>query len=438
MSLPSSFRAPTRPRGTWVVALAALLGAFGAGCQTDLGPCDVQAARSIVYTDDSLGSPAYAGQALIIQSCGSGSYCHAASATDRLGVPAGLDFDLRLATTAEETERLRDDQWTVYRFRDSIYEEVRHGYMPPGAVGAEVAAAGPRYRDLPPLDSAEARSVLRNWLSCGVPVVERMADDRPPGVEPVGAIVAPSPTVDASSCAQGLEVCQQMCVDTTSDPANCGTCDLACSGSEVCYDGGCLAGGCPGGTTDCGGACVDTTSSSAHCGDCTTTCGTNRTCSASACVCVAGLTDCGGACVDTDTNTAHCGGCNSPCGAGEACEGGVCVTCGEGISFAADIQPIFTNSCGGRTGCHLTTTRPAGNLSLLAGKSYAQLVNVPADACAGRVRVVPGSPETSYLIDKLRARNMCRGVQMPASATPLSEPTLQLLEAWICGGAPNN
>ena len=78
-------------------------------------------------------------------------------------------------------------------------------------------------------------------------------------------------------------------------------------------------------------------------------------------------------------------------------------------------------------------------LNLTAGKSYASLVNVAASQCKdGRKRVVPGSPSTSYLVQKLIGVNMCSGSQMPKQGQGLPSTQEQTIANWICIGAPNN
>ena len=44
------------------------------GCAPELGEGDVESAREVVY--DQRGLPAFAGQAIMIQSCGAGGHCH--------------------------------------------------------------------------------------------------------------------------------------------------------------------------------------------------------------------------------------------------------------------------------------------------------------------------------------------------------------------------
>lgn len=161
------------------------------GCSRSVGPVDEQAALEVVY--DSSGVPAFAGQALAIQSCGAGGFCHSADieAEDRFGAPHGLNLDVRLASTTVEVEqealdRLVRDQDFILQNRVLLWEQVSSLRMPPAG------AVGERYRDavgdlgydrfddsgeaigpLPGLDTEEGREIFRNWLAAAVPVVER-------------------------------------------------------------------------------------------------------------------------------------------------------------------------------------------------------------------------------------------------------------------------
>src|SRR5262249_13078942 len=69
--------------------------------------------------------------------------------------------------------------------------------------------------------------------------------------------------------------------------------------------------------------------------------------------------------------------------------------------------------------------------------SYTNLVNRPvtnADpAAAGSTLVVPGDPNASFLIKKLKST--APGDRMPQSGQPLSKGTIQLSEKWIKRGA---
>lgn len=82
----------------------------------------------------------------------------------------------------------------------------------------------------------------------------------------------------------------------------------------------------------CGNACVNTQSDPANCGTCGNVCGAGLLCSLGACSssCANGLTACGAACADTMTNPANCGTCGNACGAGQTCSGGICTGGGTG------------------------------------------------------------------------------------------------------------
>ncbi len=107
------------------------------------------------------------------------------------------------------------------------------------------------------------------------------------------------------------------------------------------------------------------------------------------------------------------------------------------VSFAATIQPIFTNSCA-KANCHVGPV-PTGNMNLAAGQAYNQIVNVPASGLGGQIRVIPNNANNSYLIRKLEGGPNIVGGQMPADGPPfLSAPTIQLIRDWINQGAMNN
>lgn len=402
--------------------------------------------------------------------------------------------------------------------RSAIYSQVLHGHMPPtGRGGDDALAAGrarryvrspgtPEERLLPSLHTEEGHELLRNWLACGVHVIEATEGES----TGVGDIVPP-----LSPCDPGLTECEEGCVDTTGDPLHCGACGVACvaprsecvsggcgcpspssacgelcvnhdndgehcggcdiaCGARVCSMGSCVDTCAPGemdcagscvdlavstthcgacGTTcrsdeicasgacacpagiDCAGACIDDTTDPMNCGGCGVVCGVRRDCVASSCVCGAGRTECGGTCVDTSTDPANCGACGATCGA-DPCVGSACVTCGPAVSFAADVQPIFTSTCLG-SGCH-SGPGPAASLSLEAGRAHAELVGVPA-SCGTLPLVRAGSEADSYLLRKLTGVAICSGERMPREMTlgvpPLDAARMDVIRAWICRGA---
>jgi hypothetical protein len=111
---------------------------------------------------------------------------------------------------------------------------------------------------------------------------------------------------------------------------------------------------------------------------------------------------------------------------------------GAGVSFAIDVQPLFTKSCLS-SGCHGATA--AKGLDLSTNKAYQELVGVKAEECAaggGRQLVVAGNPDQSYLIDKLKGTNLCSGVRMPAKKPALADAEIQTIADWITAGAMDN
>ena len=76
----------------------------------------------------------------------------------------------------------------------------------------------------------------------------------PPGIAAVStiSIFSTSVTVPAPTCSAGLTLCSGECVDTVSDPFNCGGCGNVCRTSKPnCNEGNCT--GCPFGTQSCSG-----------------------------------------------------------------------------------------------------------------------------------------------------------------------------------------
>lgn len=93
---------------------------------------------------------------------------------------------------------------------------------------------------------------------------------------------------------------------------------------------------------------------------------------------------------------------------------------------------IFTPIC---TTCHIGAGAPAG-LRLDAGNSYAMLVNVASAEVPGTLRVNPGNPNASYLVQKIEG-TAAVGVRMPANGPPyLPQDRIDLVRRWITAGAP--
>lgn len=98
--------------------------------------------------------------------------------------------------------------------------------------------------------------------------------------------------------------------------------------------------------------------------------------------------------------------------------------------FASIQSHVFTPIC---TACHAGGAAPQG-LRLDAANSYALLVGVPSNEVPSVLRVAPGDPDHSYLIQKLEG-HAAVGAQMPFGGPPLAAETIAVIRQWITDGA---
>lgn len=206
---------------------------FLSGCDRDLGECNLNgttdegrpiegpAALDVAYRATD-GLPMYEGQALVQSTCGDGTFCHspAAMGADRIGVPAGLDFDVALACTpvdstcanlescegtnaqsayCERLLRLESNRGRTVSWGGDMISEIRNEAMPPGEAGRVVRDDTPWFRpggsQLPSIESSEAVEIVRNWLACAAPVVARTELPPQPQLQ-----LTPCPTIDGETC----------------------------------------------------------------------------------------------------------------------------------------------------------------------------------------------------------------------------------------------
>jgi len=123
-------------------------------------------------------------------------------------------------------------------------------------------------------------------------------------------------------------------------------------------------------------------------------------------------------------------------------------TAGNGVGLDANGQPIpivppaqsqyqeiqdtvFTPIC---TQCHIGAGAPHG-LRLDASNSYALLVNVARDEVPTLLRVNPGNPDQSYIVQKIEGHAAVGG-RMPLGQAPLPQDRIDLIRSWISAGAP--
>ena len=363
-----------------------------AGCKRDLGECNLggqtpeeptiqgPAAFDIVYRETD-GLPMYEGQALVQSTCGDGSFCHAPAAVggDRIGVPAGLNFDVDLACTdvtddpscaqpidsceggqtdtpyCERLRGLQNNRNQVNEWAEGMIQEIRAGTMPPGEAGQRVRNNTPwirtpdpdrpeRSAELPSIDSSEGQEIVRNWLACQAPVVAR-------------AEIAPSADLELTTCPSvDDEICVYSGPGVLPDPnwsdiyfgimfTDCVICHGPANGNTDQNPNNPLEGTIPGGARPAGLVALDLTGS------------------------------------DTaDTS-------NWP---------------DESWSAVVDALAADPGECAGQ-----------GTL------------------------VIPFDPDGSIMIQKMRNVQTCGG-QMPLAGGLLSESRIQVVEEWINQGALNN
>ncbi|MDB4974130.1 MAG: hypothetical protein JWN48_2471 [Myxococcaceae bacterium] len=188
---------PTRALLTISVALS-----FSAlACTEDVGPCDdpLQGKDTVL-----IGSQLqYGGQAIMNTSCANICHSSAARGKARNGAPEGLDFDVRpldessalsvqtnkdgnkvLELPPADVSGLRERQRKIFEKRNSIWQQVKDGMMPPDGKfdftrlldsihdSNEKAPCSGAKRAFQDIESKPSQDVLRNWLSCNVPIIE--------------------------------------------------------------------------------------------------------------------------------------------------------------------------------------------------------------------------------------------------------------------------
>jgi hypothetical protein len=91
---------------------------------------------------------------------------------------------------------------------------------------------------------------------------------------------------------------------------------------------------------------------------------------------------------------------------------------------------VFTPIC---TQCHAGAAAPQG-LRLEAGMSHAMLVNVPSAEVPALLRVDPGDPDDSYLVQKIEGTATVGG-RMPLGGARLPQASIDAIRQWITDGA---
>jgi len=128
----------------------------------------------------------HTGQLLIHNTCAAGR-CHSQTATgsNRVGVPAGLNFDVVPASTAPEALAIaQSGHANVEEWAEDMWGEINEGSMPPEG-----------QRNAP---TAVEKEAMRNWLACGAPLINA----------PVAAIGGTDwPSLHDALAAKGCQTC---------------------------------------------------------------------------------------------------------------------------------------------------------------------------------------------------------------------------------------
>jgi hypothetical protein len=126
---------------------------------------------------------------------------------------------------------------------------------------------------------------------------------------------------------------------------------------------------------------------------------------------------------------AGCGGSGGDGGGGGGGGGGAQLM----ATFDSIQAQVFTPIC---TACHTGASAPQG-LRLDAANSYGLLVGVASAEQPAILRVEPGDPDNSYLIQKLEG-TAAVGNRMPLNGTPLPQADIDIIRQWITDGALRN
>ncbi len=95
------------------------------------------------------------------------------------------------------------------------------------------------------------------------------------------------------------------------------------------------------------------------------------------------------------------------------------------ISFNRDIRPIFLKNC---TACH-------GGVKEAGGISFIYRNRALIEGESGKIAIVPGKPESSEIMRRIRSKDPEEMMPKPKHGSPLKEKEIALLETWISEGA---
>ena len=147
------------------------------------------------------------------------------------------------------------------------------------------------------------------------------------------------------------------------------------------------------------------------------------------------LAACSGSGAGLDQNGNPLGSSSGGSSSSSGSSGGSSSSSGASADFQAIQDNVFTPIC---AQCHAGAGAPEG-MQLSAGVSYGMIVNVPSQEQPSLLRIKPGDPDNSYLVQKIEGRAAV-GAQMPdgcpATQPCLDQATIDQIRAWVGEGAP--
>ena len=95
---------------------------------------------------------------------------------------------------------------------------------------------------------------------------------------------------------------------------------------------------------------------------------------------------------------------------------------------------VFTPICA-VPGCHVGASAQQGLMLDSVNNSFLDLVGVNSSELPAVLRVDPGNPDNSYLVQKLEGAPTIAFAQMPLNQPPLSTDQIDAIRQWILNGA---